>query len=194
VSTVLRPVGPLSSRVYWIRRAVLVLALLVLVIAIAVSCSGGSAKKPTGAAGKPDPQQTSSQPAQPPACDATALKLSVSTDTVTYTSGQAPKLIGTFSNPTTTTCRLARAVSAEIWTIKSGTPTVWTTQGCPGSAVPAHAKILAGGTRLVSIFWDGHVRGSDCKDAAVAAAGTYRLYATLDGVQQTKPAVFHITS
>jgi hypothetical protein len=174
---------------------VLALILLVVIIAIAVSCSGGSTHKPPSAGGEPDPHQSSStQPTQIAACNASSLTLSVSTDTVTYTSGQAPKLIGEFTNPTSATCRLPRAVSAEIWTIKSGTPTIWTTQGCPGSAVPAHAKIPAGGTKLVSIFWDGHVRGSDCKDGAVAQAGTYRLYATLDGVQQTKPAIFHITS
>lgn len=194
VSTVLRPVGPLPPRIYWIRRAILVIALLVLVIVIAVSCSGGSSKPPA-AGGRPGPQQTHTpQPSQIAACDPTALTLTVSTDTVTYTTGQAPKLTGVFTNPTSTTCRLARLASDEIWTIKSGTPTVWTTQGCPGPAVPAHMKIAAGATKIVSMFWNGKVQNAACKEGATAQAGTYTLHATLDGVTAAKAAVFHITN
>jgi hypothetical protein len=127
------------------------------------------------------------------ACDPASLKLSLSTDTTTYTSGQAPKLIGVFSNPTSTACKLARSAANEIWTIRSGKPTVWSTKGCPAtSSVPKHMKITAGATKTVSIFWNGHVRTSSCQEGGVASAGTYTLHATLDGVVG-KPAVFHIT-
>jgi hypothetical protein len=170
-----------------------VLVLLVVIIVIAVSCSGGSGKSPPAAGGNPGPQPTVTQSPQVTTCLPTALTLAVSTDTVAYTTGQAPKLIGVFTNPTSTTCKLSRTASGEIWTIKSGAPTVWTTQGCPRTAVPAHMKIAAGGTKQLSLFWDGHVRGADCKDGAVAQAGTYRLYATLDGVTAANPAIFHIT-
>jgi len=102
-------------------------------------------------------------------------------------------LNATFTNPTATTCKLARAASDEIWTIKSGTPTVWTTQGCTTTAtVPKQMKIAAGATKIVSMFWNGKLRTSACTETTYAQAGTYRLYGTLDGVKG-KVSVFHIT-
>jgi hypothetical protein len=190
----LRPVGPRPSRVYWVRRAVLLAIVLILIVVVAEACSGGGAGGKGGnAGGSPTVRHTSKPPLA--ACTPSALTLTMSTDTKTYTSGQAPKLIGTFTNPSSTACKLARSASEETWTIKSGTPTVWTSKGCDSSTsnVAKQLKVGAGATKVVSIFWNGHLRASDCKDSGVAKAGTYRLYATLDGVTG-KPAIFHITT
>jgi hypothetical protein len=163
---------------------------------IAVSCSGGGGGGGGNAGNHHGPGGgTTSTPnaSAVPACDPAALKLTLSTDTTTYTSGQAPKLIAVFSNPTSSACRLTRVAADEIWTIKSGTPTVWTTKGCSSTSTPVkHTKILAGATKTISMFWNGHVRTSSCQPGGVAAAGTYTLHATLDGVVG-KTAVFHIT-
>jgi hypothetical protein len=192
VSTVLRPVGPLDPRVYWIRRAVLSGVILVVIIVIAVSCSGGSTKKPPATGPHTSPTTSASPPAQLAACDPTALTLTLSTDSETYTSGQAPKLIGVFANTTSVGCKLTVAASNEDWTIKSGTAKVWTTQGCSTSTVAKQITIRAGATKMVSVFWNGHLLDSGCASGAVATAGTYTLNATLDGVKG-KIAVFHIT-
>lgn len=193
MSTLLRPVGPREPRVYWVRRAALVVVVLIVIFVIAKACSGGGGGKPAaGPAPRPSVTPTHTKPAVP-ACQADALTLKLSTDTTTYTVGQAPTLIGTFSNPTGTTCKLSRAASDEVWTVTSGPATVWTTQGCPpAQSVPKQLKIQAGATKVVNLQWDGHVRGSSCQDGAVAQAGTYVLHATLDGVKGTK-SPFHIT-
>jgi hypothetical protein len=187
-------VGPLEPRVYWIRRAVLSGAVLVVIIVIAVSCTGGggSTKKPP--AHKTTPRPTNSSPAaQVAACGPTALTLTLSTDSQTYTSGQAAKLMGVFANTSSTACTLAVAPATEIWTVKSGSATVWTTQGCTSSKPGKTITIEPGATKTRSIFWPGHLLASGCGSGAVAAAGTYTVSATLDGVKAKKAAVFHIT-
>jgi hypothetical protein len=129
------------------------------------------------------------------ACDPSALKLTLSTDSDTYKSGDSAILTGVFSNPATTACTLSIAPSQEIWTIKSGTPTVWTTHGCTSSKAPKQVTIKAGGVKHVSITWDGFRSAiSGCGNGPVATAGEYTLHATLDGVTAPKAAIFHITS
>lgn len=196
VSTVLRPVGPHEPRVYWIRRAILLAIIAIVIIVVAAECSGGGGgNKGNHGAGQPSSPTTTPSSIKPtvPPCSPVSLRLALSTDTTTYTSGQAPKLIGVFVNQSSTTCKLVRSARNEIWTVKSGPPTVWTTQGCPVSAVPKKMKIASGATKTISIFWNGRLRDSSCREGAVATAGTYVLNANLDGVSG-KVAVFHIHS
>lgn len=196
MSTLWHPVGPLQARVYWIRRAVVLGVILVVILIIAEACSGGGSGSPGG--GRPAASRHHTQTPQPsrtpvPACDPSTLKLKLSTDTETYTSGQAPKLIGVFSNPTSTSCRLEMSPSQEIWTVKSGTDKIWTTQGCASSQIAKQVKLRAGATKMISTFWDGHRLDPGCAEGAVAQPGEYTLSGTLDGVKGSV-AVFHITS
>jgi hypothetical protein len=196
VSTVLRPVGPHRSRVYWLRRAwVLGLIVVIIVLLIELLSGGGSSKPDAKTTPKPTvtPTPSTTTTAQLTACDPSTLTLVLSTDSDTYTSGQTPKLIGELSNPTTTACTLSRSPADEIWTVKSGTDTVWTTKGCASSTPAKQTTLKAGATKTLSIFWDGHRMNSDCSEGDVALAGEYTLHATLDGVKG-KVAVFQITS
>jgi hypothetical protein len=199
VSTILRPVGPHQPRTYWVRRSFVLAIVLLLIILLAKACSGGGGGGGGGnnAGGQTPitPNPTQSSTATTPACDPGQLKLTMSTDTISYTVRQAPTLIGTFSNPDGPTCKLARSSDEETWTIKSGTPTVWAT-GCSGDpAVSKSLKIPQGGTRIVHIFWNGRIRTSDCTEGDYAQPGTYTLSATLDGVTSSRPAaVFHISA
>src|SRR4051794_204607 len=162
VSTVLRPVGPRGPRGYWIRRAILLAIVLVVVTVLAAECSGGSGK-PSGSnqsgQNQPGPTPSTAKPTVPP-CSTAALKLTLSTDTTHYTSGQAPRLTAVFANNGSTKCKLARSAANEIWTIKSGPATVWTTEGCPESKVPKQMKITPGVDKTISIFWNGRLRNS----------------------------------
>lgn len=190
----MRPVGPLPPRVYWIRRCIVLGVILIVILLLATQCGGGGGGGGgrTGGGANPNPSTSTTVTTSVAACAPTALKVTVSTDTTTYTTGQAPSLTATIANSGTTTCKLARLASNEIWTIKSGQPTVWTTQGCATDPVPAQLKITAGATKQIRTTWNGHLRGADCQDGAVAQPGTYRLYATIDGVKATNPAIFHI--
>jgi hypothetical protein len=204
VSTVLFPVGPHEPRVYWLRRAVLVGLILILIVVLIEVFSGGSGKA-AAKKGHPvihpstsvSPSTTPSSPTatgQVAACDPTTLNLVLSTDSDSYTSGHAATLFGAFSNPGATACTLSVAPSQEIWTIKSGPPTVWTTKGCTSSTAAKQITIKAGGTKKVSIVWNGF-RSADtgCGNGPVATAGEYTLHATLDGVTAPHAAIFHIT-
>jgi hypothetical protein len=97
-----------------------------------------------------------------------------------------------FANTGSTTCKLARSAASEVWTIKSGPATVWTTLGCPETNVPKHLKITPGVSKTVSMFWNGHLRNSSCTEGAVASAGHYTFDANLDGVPG-KQALFTIS-
>jgi hypothetical protein len=196
VSAVLRPVGPHEARVYWIRRAVVVAVIVVIVIAVIELLPGGGSAKPAGTHHTPPPKTTTSS--SPPttttvaACDPTVIKLVLSTDSDTYTAGQSPKLVGTFRNPSSTPCTLASAAANENWRITSGNDKIWSTKGCSTSTASAQLKIKAGGSKTVSITWDGHRLETGCTEGSAALPGEYVLRGKLDGVTG-QPAVFHIT-
>jgi hypothetical protein len=198
VSTVLRPVGPHEARVYWFRRAVVVAVIAAIVIVLVLVFSGGSGK-PAAKTPRPTPSTTSTPttpvitPTALAACDPTAIKLVLSTDSDSYTSGQTAKLVGAFRNSAATACTLSRDPAGEVWTITSGTDTIWSTKGCASNSTAKQVTIKAGATKLVSIFWDGDRRDSACAVGAVAQPGEYVLSATLDGVKG-QPAIFHVTS
>jgi hypothetical protein len=191
VSTVLRPVGPLPPRIYWVRRGVLLAAVLLLIIIIAVSCSGGGTKKPT-AGNTPGPQTTPTS-TNVAACLPTSLKLALQTDKPIYAIGSPATFTGVFTNITAVACRLTMSPANETWKVTSGTPTVWTNEACQRSQVARTKTIAPGGSRRVHIQWDGKVQTSGCTAGDPAQSGTYVLRATLDGYTAQTGAVFHYT-
>jgi len=198
VSTVLWPVGPHEPRVYWIRRGVFLVVIVAIIVLVVSLLSGGGSNKPTsGPHSSPSPStSTSSPPVTPPAvaaCNPSVVTLVLSTSASGYTSGESATLIGAFSNPSTTPCRLTSTPSDETWTITSGSDHIWTTKGCASTLPAKTIKIKAGGTKSIQMVWDGHRLNSGCTAGSAALPGEYVLHATLDGVKG-KPAVFHVTS
>ncbi len=197
VSTVLWPVGPHEPRVYWIRRGVLLVVIVAIVVVLVNLLSGGGSKKPTtGHHSSPTPSTSTSPPSTPPAvaaCNPSVITLVLSTSASGYTSGESATLIGSFSNPSTSPCRLTSTPSNEAWTITSGSDHIWTTKGCPSTLPAKTIKIKAGGTKTITTVWDGHRLDTGCAAGSAALPGEYVLHATLDGIKG-KPAVFHVTS
>jgi hypothetical protein len=198
VSTVLRPVGPHEPWVYWVRRAVVVGAIIVIVVVVILVLAGGSSSKPRAKSPGPTPSVSTSTSTTPTtqqvsACDPSALKLVLSTNSDTYTAGQSPTLVGEFTNSSTTACTLTTGPANQVWRITSGTDKIWSTKGCTTSGASKQLKIKAGGTKMVSITWDGRRLGTGCDAGTLALPGEYVLRATLSGVKG-QPAVFHITS
>lgn len=202
VSTVLRPVGPHEPRVYWLRRAVVIGLILVLIVVLTEAFAGGSSKPPkkNRPVTHPSTTTTATSSASTPAtttvsaCSPTALTLALSTDSDSYKAGQSVKLIGAFSNSGTSSCTLSVAPSREIWTVKSGTDTIWTSKHCVSSDLAKQVTIKAGGRNTVSTVWDGHRQDPGCASGAVALRGEYTLSATLDGMAAKTAAIFHVTS
>ena len=191
---VLHPVGPHEPRVYWTRRAVLLLAaVVVLVLVSAYGCSGGSAH-PAASRGTPPP--TASSTPSPTASTGTAgcaksdLSVVASTDASTYAAGVLPHLSVTIRTSGSVACELpARGIS---WEIVSGTDTVYTTAGCPPAARASFTLRPSHPARTGRI-WDRHRSLPGCTSPGAAAApGTYQLWVTVDGVRSAV-AVFHLT-
>jgi hypothetical protein len=187
---------------------VVIAIVIVLIIAATEVFSGGSSK-PSGKKDHPVTHPSNSNSASSPAsttasspaatqvsaCDPTALKLVLSTDSTSYVSGHSATLIGKFSNPGTSPCTFSVDPSKEIWTIKSGSALVWSNANCTTSSTAKQVTIKAGGTKKVSTVWDGfRLAASGCDKGSVATNGEYTLHATLDGVTPPTFAVFHITS
>lgn len=194
----LRPVGPHEARVYWVRRAVIVGLIAVLIVVLVTVLSGGSSKKP---AAKPTPTPTPTPQTSTPAtnnavlsCNLEVLKLVLSTDSDTYTSGESATLNGVITNPGTVPCTLDVTPLHETWTVTSGADKIWTTKGCSKSSSKGKPiRIKAGGTRTISVAWNGHRLDPGCTSGSAALPGEYVLRASLDGIKG-QPAVFHVTS
>jgi hypothetical protein len=192
---VLHPVGPHEPRVYWTRRAVLLLAVvLVIVLLAAYACSRGGSHPSGNRAGTTPthtPSPTSSTPSgTPAACDKAELSVAASTDATTYKDGVLPRLIATIRTRGTAACELP--VSAITWEIVSGSDVIYATAGCPATShssftVRPNHPLHAGRT------WDRHRSVPDCTTPGAAAGpGTYQLHATVAGVRSAV-AVFHLT-
>lgn len=190
---VLHPVGRHEPRVYWIRRTTLLLAVvLVLVLLAAYGCSGGNghpAATPRTTP-SPSPSSTPSGSTGPITCAQSDLTVVASTDATTYPAGVLPHLSATIRTAGSAPCRLP--ASAISWEIVSGTDTVYTTADCPpGTRAPF--TLRPSHPVRTGRIWDRHRSLPGCATpGSVAAAGTYQLRVTVDGVQSAA-AVFHLT-
>lgn len=189
---VVHPVGPHEPRVYWTRRAILLLAIvLVLVLIAAYGCSGGNAhpaathRTSTTPTATPTPSASSA----PAACAKSQLTVAAGTDATTYPAGVLPHLSATIRTTGSGSCELAaRAIS---WQIVSGTDTVYATVGC---ATGSRATFTLRPSHPVSTgrIWDRHRSLPGCTSpGTTAGAGTYQLRVTVDGVQSAV-VVFHL--
>jgi hypothetical protein len=193
---VLHPVGPHEPRVYWTRRAFLLIAILVVLVLFTVyACSGGgnrptSADRGTTPTASPTPTATPSTPAAVTTCARTAVTVAASTDAATYPAGVLPRLIATIRTTGATACTLPAA--AVTWEIVSGPDKVFSTAGCPNPVKTAFTIRPNHPTRS-GFVWNRHRSVTGCATPGAAAGpGTYQLRATVDGVRSAA-AVFHLT-
>ncbi len=186
MSNLLRPVGPLSPRVYWARRlAVLVLALLVVIVTatIVVKVAGGSdsqvgagAKKGSGKDSKPGSSGT------PVDCTKEDLGLTLSANGSTFAAGQEPTFSVEVSNVSETPCSVdvnAKTLSIDV---VSGKDEIWSSSFC-AKAKPELLLIGGDDVHAVATVWDRMRNDKECSSKAKVAAkpGTYRATANLRG-------------
>jgi hypothetical protein len=194
-STLLRPVGHEPARVYWVRRAIVLLAVVVVVALVAYACGGGSTRPSRVAATHPTPTPSTTSPraAVVPRCGTQTLAVIARTDALTYPTGASPRLSVSVRNTGTGPCLLATQPGARIWSIFSGADQVWTTSACQRSTTLAVSRLRPGHGVSYALVWDRHRSVSGCAGAgAEAQPGTYRLYVGVDGVRSA-PVVFHLT-
>jgi len=192
MSTVLRPVGDLPPRVYWVRRGFILLGILVLILVIAESCAGGGSGTPS--ANRPRVTATGSQsPGPPQPCAAGQVRLTVTSDKTNYAIGETPVFTGVFTNISSTPCTITEAPAQEQWTVTSGPATIWTTVGCVSSHRAKTKTIRPGQTRSVSITWDGK-QYDKCQPSADVKNGQYVMRAKLDGFMPAQGQVFDMSN
>jgi hypothetical protein len=213
VRGVLRPVGPLPPRVYWLRRLLPFLAVVLLVTIVALSCSGSDA--PTKRAGSvtpipttaqtpsagtsatptptPTPAATPSTVTTPAACQPADLGVVASTDARSYPRGTTPILRVTIRNASSSACVLTHSPSRRNWTIRSGSDLIWTTVGCAKSTAALETTLAPAASIVRSVAWNRHRIGPNCTASrALARPGTYQLVVVVDGVRSA-PVVFTLS-
>jgi hypothetical protein len=193
VGAVLHPVGPHEPRVYWTRRAVLLLAiLLVLILFAAYACSGGNARPAAHRSPAPTvtTTPTSSSSAAVTTCTSSDVTVAVTSVATTYPAGVLPHFVATIRTTGASACTLpARAIS---WEVVSGPDTVFTNAGCPDAAKTVLTLRPNHPTRT-GLLWNRHRSVAGCATpGAAAGAGTYQVRATVAGVRSAA-TVFHLT-
>lgn len=189
MSTVTRPQGPLPTRIYWIRRAIVLSVPVVLVTALTLWLVGGSDGKgddadkpvakqaaakttplptetPTTTTGKrkkkhtPPPSPTAPAPPQPTGpCAAADVKVVPS---VPSPIGGSDVLIG-LALSTKTSAPCTWSVSAESLTLKisSGSDDIWSSADCP-TAIPVGDVVLSNEAPTpISVTWAGGRRSDE---------------------------------
>jgi hypothetical protein len=174
------PVGPLSAWVYWVRRAVVALAILVviaLIVVLAVAISGTlqpgaggvSAAPPTAASETPSDipavvePVASPTPTGPVACDPNLVALTIKGYDSIKVSASSPKFALTATNTGQVACILDISGANYNLTVKSGNDLIWTTAHC-AEWVPNTNQVLDPGAAVeFSITWKLRRSGQDCE-------------------------------
>jgi hypothetical protein len=195
---VLRPEGSLPPRVYWVRRAVVLVVLLALVVLLVLGVRalaralGGSddpgatpTTAPTaGAAAEPPAEQTGT-----PTCEPAALRAEMSADATTYPAGALPTFTLRLTNAGERDCLVDAGGAQRQVLITSGSDRIWASTDCdPGE--PLQLLLAAGQADERQVQWDRNRSAEGCApDQAAALPGTYQAVLTLAGAT-AEPVVF----
>ncbi|WP_432563155.1 RodZ family helix-turn-helix domain-containing protein [Kineococcus sp. SYSU DK003] len=211
MSSVLHPVGPEGRGTYWRRRLVVLLALVAVVVLAAVgiraltSSEDAAAQQPT----KLDPSQVAS-PDQSPTddptdptgsptgtssasptetgsvgpCQASALSVTLTSNTTTYGPGATPRLVLTVENTSESTCsaEIGSAVRTFTVTDEAGSQ-VWSSEDCQSETASQVYDLEPGTSRSMAVTWSRQRSAAGCPDGQeMVGNGNYTVDASWDGV------------
>ena len=194
----------LPARVYWVRRAfvLVVLALVVtLVVVLVRAITGGS---DDNGAVPPQPLTTTTAPPPSPStsptstlpggitdCPAGDLALTVVADAPTFAAGVSPTFTLTITNKGATSCLVDAGDTHRSVVLTSGTDRVWSNQDCaPADADPRTLLLAPGMTDTTSLAWNRERSAPGCTDGLpTPGAGTYVATFAVGGAQAA-PAPF----
>jgi hypothetical protein len=193
---VLRPEGSLPARVYWVRRAVVLLVLVAVVVLLVLGVRallGGSDPEGTPAPTSPTTAATDgksdAEAASTPACDAAALGVTLAADGTTYGAGALPTFTITLVNDGEQPCLVDAGEAQRQILITSGSDRIWASTDCGGTD-PMPLLLAPGEPDERQVQWDRNRSVEGCATGQAAALpGTYQAVLTLAGVT-TEPVVF----
>jgi hypothetical protein len=190
------PVGPEGPIVYWVRRAVLVLAVIAALLALRwVFFGRGDSGSDQGAApvSSVSPAATSTNPNSPAPVDTAAAKpstessavqcadsdlsVTVSTDSASYPVGSTPKLHLKIENTSGTACYRDIGAGMNELKISSGGYHVWSSDDCNAGGAPLVTLLKPTQSYSVTVTWPGVLSAKGCPaNQPMAKPGLYDLY------------------
>lgn len=197
MSTILRPVGERSPQVYWMRRLFVLGAAFGVVVAVwLLFTRGGDAT--VAAEGGTDAAQGAVAAAEAASaggrtCTAADLTIALTSDAPTYPAGSTPAFFVTITNTSPTSCTVDAGDASREVLITSGADRVWSSRDCAGDAPERLLLLPAGGADGPELVTWERVRSAEgCTQVLPKPkVGTYRVIATLSGVQSA-PLVFEL--
>jgi hypothetical protein len=213
MSTIKNPVGPQPSKVYWRRRALVLLGLLaVIVIIVLIVVRPGSSSDvgaPVSRAASSAPPASPAVPTEPaqvetsPAadgdaapCDAANLVVTPVTDADTYAAGVLPQISISITNTSKTACGLNVGTAQQVYKITSGDETYWTSTDCQTAPSDAPTVIDAGATLASTPFtWDRTRSAADTcastdRPQVPAGGASYHLDVSIGGFASAQSKQF----
>lgn len=158
MSTIKNPVGPQPPSVYWRRRLLLALgliAIVVIVVLIIVRPGSGGATPTGGQTSKTPSTPTDGFSSSATACDPSVITLTAVTDTASYAAGVQPQLSMSITNSGASACTFDVGTDAQVYTITSGSDTIWTSTDCQTDKAALKQVLQPGKTVSTTPFgWD----------------------------------------
>lgn len=190
---VLRPEGSLPPRVYWVRRAVVLLVVVAVVVLAVVGvrallARGDDPDADPAPATSPSQGETTAA-ADTPVCDPAAIALTLTADAASYPAEALPTFTVRVVNDGDVTCLLDAGDAQRQIVVTSGTDRIWASTDC---ATGDELKLLLEPEQADErqVQWDRIRSVEGCANGQAAALpGTYQAVLTLSGVS-TEPVVF----
>ncbi|MDO4919219.1 hypothetical protein [Kocuria sp.] len=144
---------------------------------------------PSGSASSSAPGTPSPSSTAVPACGAD-LSVTASTDKETYAAKEQPVLTMTLQNTGNHPCTVDAGTSKMVFTVVSGSDTVFDSRHCAAGGDDRKLTLDAGAKETARLSWNRTRTAQGCPAGqAEAAAGYYKLTATL-GDTTSAPAAF----
>lgn len=194
---VLRPEGSLPPRVYWVRRAVVLIVLVAVVVLAVVGIgalvrgggSGGGDDTATGGGTTtqtPAPEETETGT---PVCATGDLTAELSADATTYAEDALPTFTLRLTNAGSVACLVDAGGPNQQLAITSGSDRIWASTDCAPTE-PLQLLLAPGQADERQVQWDRVRSVEGCAGGqSDAQPGTYQAVLTLAGVV-TEPVVF----
>lgn len=190
---VLRPTGSQPARVYWVRRAVVlvVLVAVVTVVYLGLRAVLGGGDDPQVPATVTDTESTAPPEAAAgtPVCDPASLGVALAADATTYPSGAQPTFTVSLTNNGSVACLIDAGEAQRQLLVTSGSDRIWASTDC-APADPLQLLLAPEQTDERQVQWDRNRSVEGCATGQSAALpGTYQAVLTLAGVSSA-PVVF----
>ena len=214
MGSVLHPVGPEQSSVYWRRRALVLVLALVVVVALVVGVwwawpgkgavsavppppsstpSVQPSSTPASSSAKPSPTATptatATAPAAPTACDPASVKLGVKGFARVKLSGKQQFAL-TVTNSGKVACNLTVNADSYTLTVKSGKDRIWSTADCAKWLPSKKLTVKPSAAYEFKVTWPLVRSKASCKTTKDPLnAGTYVATALFRGTASARQVI-----